>query len=192
MTIVQQGTSLSSVATDPLRNFKFSVVIQPPTGSALGSTAVTLGFMTVSGLGMNLDVIPYREGWMNTTTQKMVGQADFNPITLTRGVTVGATQAQIEWLTQLFTVVQGTGTSAAGAPYRAQVYIYVLDHPYSGPSIPSKAGFHVYNAWPSSVAYSDLDAGANQLFITQLSMAHEGFVAVVASDSGPSDIPSLG
>jgi phage tail-like protein len=191
MTIVQQGKSLSTIATDPLRNFKFSVTIQPTSSNAMGAGAVHLGFMTVSGLGMNLDVIPYRTGEMNTTTQKMVGQADFNPITLTRGVTVNSSQPQIEWLQQLFTVNQGEGTAAAGADYRCQVYVYVLDHPYAGVSIPSKAGFHIYNAWPSSVAYSDLDAGANQLFITQLSLAHEGFVAVIAADSGPNDIPSL-
>jgi len=189
---VTQKSSLSAIKTDPLRNFKFQVVIQPQSGNALGAAAVTLGFMTVSGLGMNLDVIPYREGNMNPTTQKMVGQADFNPITLTRGVTIDATQPQILWLQQLFTVQQGTGTTAAGNDYRADVYIYVLDHPYSGASAPEKAGFHVYNAWPSSVAYSDLDAGANQLFITQLSLAHEGFLAEVATSTGQSDIsPSL-
>jgi len=34
-----------------------------------------MGFMTVSGLAMTIDVIPYREGGMNTTTQNMPGQA---------------------------------------------------------------------------------------------------------------------
>ena len=188
---VNQKSSLSSVATDPLRNFKFSVTIQPPAGSPLGNTAIVMGFMTVSGLGINNDVIPYREGNMNTTTQKMVGQTDFNPITLTRGVTLGASQPQIAWLEQLFKVVQGSGTVAAGAPYRGDVYIYVLDHPSTGPSAPEKAGFHVYNAWPSSVAYSDLDAGANQLFISQMTFAHEGFETHIAAGTGSTDIAAF-
>lgn len=188
---VAQKSSLSKVATDPLRNFKFSVTIHPPAGSPLGGTDIILGFMTVSGLGMNLDVIPYREGNMNTTTQKMVGQTDFNPITLSRGVTVGASQVQIDWLKQLFAVVQGTGTVAEGTEYRADLFIYVIDHPATGAQAAEKAGFHVYNAWPSSVAYSDLDAGANQLFISQMSFAHEGFKAGVAASAGTTAVASL-
>lgn len=180
---VDQKSSLSSIATDPLRNFKFAVVIQPPTG-----TAINLGFMTVSGLGLNIDVIPYREGGMNVTTQKMPGQADFNPITLTRGVTLGTTQLQIDWIKELFAVVQGTGTAAPGSDFRSTMFIYVLDHPDTGPSAPYKAGFKVYNCWPSSVAYSDLDAGANQLLISQMTLAHEGFDPQIAGGAGTAEI----
>jgi phage tail-like protein len=186
-----QKSSLSSVATDPLRNFKFYVQINPMSGNIMGTGAITLGFMTVSGLGLNMDVIPYREGNMNTTTQKSVGQTDFNPITLTRGVTLGASQMQIEWLEQLFVVVNGTGTAAQGAEYRSDLFVYVLDHPSTGPSAPEKAGFHVQRAWPSAVAYSDLDAGANQLFISQITFAHEGFDAAVAAAAGPTAIGSI-
>jgi phage tail-like protein len=35
--------------------------------------------------------------------------------------------------------------------------------------------FEVYNAWPTSVAYSDLNAGDNALFVEQMTLVHEGF-----------------
>jgi len=42
----------------------------------------------------------------------------------------------------------------------------------------------VYNAWPTALAYSDLDAGANQLLIEQMTLAHEGFDFGLANNLG--------
>ena len=39
----------------------------------------------------------------------------------------------------------------------------------------------VSKSFGASLAYSDLDAGANQLFISQMTLAHEGFTPVIAS-----------
>jgi phage tail-like protein len=33
----------------------------------------------------------------------------------------------------------------------------------------------VYNAWPTAVAYSDLNAGDNALLVEQMTLVHEGF-----------------
>ena len=46
------------------------------------------------------------------------------------------------------------------------------------------AWYRVYNAWPTALAYSDLDAGANQLLIEQMTLAHEGFDFDLASNLG--------
>jgi phage tail-like protein len=35
--------------------------------------------------------------------------------------------------------------------------------------------FKVYNAWPTTVAYSDLNAGDNALYVEQMTLVHEGF-----------------
>src|ERR1700722_5704188 len=101
---VQQKSTIAHLQTDPLRNFKFLVTFLPPSGKS-----ISMGFMSVSGLNITVDVIEYREGGYNTTTQKMPGQADFSPITMSRGVAVGQT-TDFDWMTQLFTVLQGTGT----------------------------------------------------------------------------------
>jgi phage tail-like protein len=178
---VTQKPSLASIATDPLRNFKFQVIITPPSG-----TAMTLGFMNVQGLNVQIDVIAYREGGFNTTTQKMPGQADFSPIVMSHGVAVG-TQEDITWLQQLFIVMQGSGTQTPGTNFRDTVDIQVLDHPVTSAQVPIKAWFRVYNAWPTAVSWSDLDAGANALLISQLSLAHEGFSVTVANAVGAVD-----
>lgn len=178
---VTQKSSIAHLATDPLRNFKFITTIRPQSGRA-----IQLGFMSVSGLNITVDVIAYREGGYNITTQKMPGQADFSPITLSRGVAVGRTE-DINWMKELFTVLQGTGTAGAGNNFRRTIDIQILDHPVTAPTVPVKAWFRVFNAWPTSIAWSDLDAGANQLFISQLVLAHEGFDYTLASSIGNVD-----
>lgn len=182
---VTQKMSIAHLATDPLRNFKFLVNFQPISGGA----GVTMGFMSVSGLNITVDVIAYREGSYNTTTQKMPGQADFSPITLSHGVAVGQTQ-DIRWMQQLFTVIQGTGSLPAGTDFRKNVDVAILNHPDTTSSVPINAGFRIYNAWPTSIAYSDLDAGANQLFIEQMSLAHEGWDFTLAGTLG-ADAPAF-
>lgn len=175
--------SIAHLATDPLRNFKFNVNISHP--NMPGFT--TIGFMTVSGLNITTEVIPYREGGMNTTTQKMPGQSDFAPITLSQGVAVG--QGPLwGWMKQLFTVQQGTGSETPGKDFRATIDIMVLDHPVTTPVVPVKAIYRVYNAWPTSIAFSDLDAGANAVLMQQMSLAHEGFDFKLAPTIGPNGI----
>lgn len=179
-----QSASIAHLATDPLRNFKFLVDITAnPNGVSLASSGNTLslGFMSVSGLNVNVSVIAYREGGMNTTTQKLPGQADFSPIVLTRGVAVGHAE-DIKWLKQLFQVIQGSsGGSTAGVDFRQTIDVRVLAAPVTGPTAPVSAWYKVYNAWPTAVAYSDLDAGTNQLLISQLTLAHEGWDYDLAS-----------
>jgi phage tail-like protein len=178
---VTQRSSIAHLATDPLRNFKFVTTIRPPSGSA-----INIGFMSVSGLNITVDVIAYRTGGYNTTTQKMPGQADFSPITMSRGVAVGSTE-DINWMKQLFTVMQGTGSAGPGNDFRRTIDVQILDHPVTTASVPIKAWFRIFNAWPTSIAWSDLDAGANQLFISQLVLAHEGFDYTLANSIGAVD-----
>ena len=175
---ITQTSSIAHLATDPLRNFKFQVTIRPNSGGA-----VNLGFMSASGLNIQVDVIAYRVGSYNTTTQKMPGQADFSPITLSRGLAVGTPQ-NWAWMQQLFTVMQGTGSSNGTTDFRATVDIQVLSHPVTAATVNYPAFFRIFNAWPTALAYSDLDAGANQLLIEQMTLAHEGFDFDLASNLG--------
>lgn len=177
--IAKATPSIAHLATDPLRNFKFNVNIMHPNISGFA----TMGFMTVSGLNITTEVIPYREGGMNTTTQKMPGQSDFAPITLSQGVAVGS-GPMWSWMKELFTVMQGTGTGAPGKDFRATVDVMVLDHPVTTSQVPVKAIYRIYNAWPTSIAFSDLDAGANAVLMQQMSLAHEGFDMKLASSIG--------
>lgn len=180
--------SRSSVKTDPLRNFRFQVNINYQT--VKGNMAARLGFMSVGGLSVETDLIAYRQGGFNTTTQKMPGQSNFPPLTLSRGMMVGFGD-QYEWYKSIFSVISGRGPNRGAPPtdFRADIDIYVLAHPWTrSTSVPVKAKYHVYNAWPQSLAYSDLDAGGNGLIMEQMVLQHEGFGLVYAADNGDSDV----
>ncbi|WP_084693081.1 phage tail protein [Actinomadura atramentaria] len=176
---ITQKASIAHIETDPLRNFRFRVKIHK-------AGFPEMGFMAVSGLNITTEVIPYREGGMNTTTQKMPGQADFAPITLSKGLAVGDS-AMMEWTRELFTVLQGTGPGKPGAEFRARVQIDIIDHPVTVKQAPIKASFMVYNAWPTAVAFSDLDAGANAVLVQQMTLAHEGFEFRIANKVGTAE-----
>lgn len=178
VTSVVPSASLAHLKTDPLRNFRFHVRIHHPDVSG------TIGFMSVSGLSMTTEVIPYRQGGHNTTTQKMPGQTDFAPITLTKGLAVGDNDF-MNWMRELFAVTSGTGRGKPGNNFRHSVGILVLEHPNTSHSrIPVKAVFKAYNAWPTALAFSDLDAGANAIIVQQMTLAHEGFDFRVANKIG--------
>jgi phage tail-like protein len=147
-----------------------------------------MGFVSVSGLNITTDVIPYRQGGHNTTTQKMPGQSDFGPLTLNKGLMLGD-KGPMDWMRRLFSVQQGKGGGSAGDEFRFTVDIKVLAHPVTNVTVdsashPVHAFFTVYNAWPTSVGFSDLDAGANAIIITSMTLAHEGWKFKVASKPG--------
>lgn len=190
--------SHSSIVTDPLRNFKFIVNINKELYTKNGTskgTLATLGFMNASGLNIETSVIAYREGGYNTTPQKMPGQSEFTPITFSRGVMIGSPQAY-QWMREIFSVVQGGGllSLAQKRDFRATVDIKVLAHPHtnqrqgmSTPGTPIKAWYKVYNAWPASIGFSDLDAGGNAVFMEQMVLQHEGWKVNFAPDPWGSD-----
>lgn len=178
------------LASDPLRNFRFQVQIHHPTIA----TFPRMGFMSCSGLAIQNEVIPYREGGNNTTTRKMPGQSDFGPIALGRGMMaapvtgggapgegIGVSEAW-QWLSQIFYVLEGQGVGGYGSEFRCGIDIDILHHPITrGPGAPLdstpaiKARIQVFNAWPMGLSWSDLDAGGNAVIIENLTLAHEGF-----------------
>jgi phage tail-like protein len=95
---------------------------------------------------------------------------------------------------QLFATVQG-GTNRANQAtnFRCDVEIAVLSHPIAGSGGTGELTganytdhvsmrFQVYNAWPTNVAYSDLNAGDNAIFVEQMTLVHEGFDVNWATD----------
>jgi phage tail-like protein len=157
--------------------------------SNLATPPVTFGFTSISGMSITTDSIPYREGGYNTTVHQIPGQTTFAPITFQRGVILG-TSANWDWMKTLFATVQGGGSArAAGDNFRCDIEIKVLAHPVpsgantsDGTAAATAANtdvvamrFMVYNAWPTSVSYSDLNAGDNALLVEQMSVVHEGF-----------------
>jgi len=197
------------VTTDPLRNFKFRVTIQPPGEGPLGTLmdgVANLGFSVVSGLTVQNEMIAYREGGMNTHPHKMVGQSDFGPVTLTKGIFSDQDQLY-KWQKFLHTWTQAApteGGSTSGAnDYRCDVLVEVYDHPTSAgpyqyqtpgtavtpPGTP-KLGYKLFNCWPASFSMGDLNAGDSSILIQQIVLNHEGFeVGFTAAQIA--DLPTL-
>ena len=195
-------------AADPIRDFKFIVEIEPA-GSSLRTAAKgigTLGFAVVSGVSVQNEVIPYREGGMNTHPHKMVGQSDFAPVTFSRGTFV---DQDAMWRWQQFlhawsaaipiTNNSGNLSTAGNNDYRCTIGVRVLDHPASGGTYitdptqenteaisnagpTTRLGFVLYNCWPGAFAMSDLNAGNSGILIQQLTVHHEGFTLVKSND----------
>jgi phage tail-like protein len=169
----------STLATDPLRSFRFYVEFEsagetPITG--IGSTSWSGGFTNVSGLNITTQSIQYREGGYNTTVHQVPGMTTFSPITMQRGVLYGNAQA-ITWMRALFAAAAGDGLATSKtATFRVNLKIYVMDHPNSGPSdanVP-KMFFKVHNAWISGLNYTDLNANDGAILFESMSLVHEG------------------
>lgn len=191
-----------SSKTDPVRNFKFQVQIQPG-GAALlsqvGSNIINLGFAVVSGISVTNEVIQYREGGMNTHPHKMVGQSDYSPVTFSKGVFAPENNLW-NWQTFLHSWNQGGqagGSTSPDSDYRADVIVSVFDHPVSsGPyatpgntsTAPTPAGvrklaYKLHNAWPTSWSMTDLNAGDSSILIQQMVLVHEGCSIFWAPDN---------
>lgn len=180
-----------SLTSDPIRNFRFLVEFRPVDGATWNEGA-KFGFTSVSGLSIATESIPYREGQFNTTVTQVPGQTTFSPITLQRGVSIGSRQ-NWDWMRYLFRASDPDGAAIGwDKSFRANIKINVLAHPvpYSNKTQSYNTGagspnagnddislmeFTVFNAWPTSVAYSDLSAGDNALMVEQLTLVHEGF-----------------
>jgi phage tail-like protein len=187
--------------TDPLRNFKFRVAITPHGDSPLAELAdnlPNLGFAQMSGIAVTNEVIPYREGGMNTHPHKMVGQSDFAPVSLARGVFASASGESLynwqrflhAWQGGVSPGSKGGVNEETGTEYRCTVTVSVYDHPVTDsgfkydtdPSasvtandLKSRLTVNLYNAWPGSYSISDLNAGDNGILIQQMQLHHEGF-----------------
>lgn len=174
----------SKLATDPLRSFKFLAEFTVSSGDTrvFNNDLVNFsgGFTSISGLSIQTQSIGYREGGYNTTLHQVPGMTQFQPITFQRGTLFGKQEA-ITWMRGLFGAAAGEGVGLNGGTFRCNVDIYVLDHPTADVGDQenlitnrSKMKFRVHNAWITSLAYSDLNAGDNQLLYETMTLVHEG------------------
>ena len=188
------STYNSSLATDPLRGFRFTASFtkagsdevfntkitdstSPAVPTSGASTGWVGGFTNISGLAITTQNIPYREGGYNTTVHQIPGMTTFSPITFTRGVLYGNDQA-IAWMRGLFSAAQGSGLNSASATnrnFRVDIVIQVHDHPNTDASKDApKMAFKVHNAWITGLNYTDLDATNGAILFETMQLVHEG------------------
>ena len=188
--------TLSTLMTDPVRNFRFLVTFQPTADWKDTVKPAKMGFVSLSGLSVTTEPIAYREGGYNTNVHQIPGQSAFTPITLSKGVMLGQS-SNMAWMKRLFSVITPSVTQGVGAGFRCNIDIQVLSHPNPQASTGLVEGtqaqastpydqhtslrFKVYNAWITSLSYSNLDAGANTLMVEEMSLVHEGFDVAYAT-----------
>ena len=178
---------------DPLRNFKFAVRFW---GDSFTNGFADMGFVQVGGLGVQTEVIPYREGGDNTTTRKLPGQSDFGPLSLIRGVFMHDQSPSYEWMKRIFSTIWGAGNTGFNGEFRCNASIFVLKHPVTrwtpgeegDPLAEKSAGlrFDVYNCWPGTVQYNDLNAGDNSIMVETITLHHEGWQAFYGANAAAS------
>ena len=131
-------------------------------------------------------------------TRKMPGQSDFSPLSLSRGMMAapvsasGSSIQMYQWLTQIFSVTTGPSYVNPGVTdFRVGVTLDVLAFPTAGPTAtvgfenppPIKARFQFYNCFPMGLSYSDFEAGGNAVEIESMTIAHEGWSLIEASQA---------
>jgi phage tail-like protein len=190
--------------TDPIRNFKFQVQINPQGAqlkNLIGPGVAQMGFAVVSGLAVQNEMIAYREGGMNTHPHKMVGQSDFAPVTFSKGV-FASERSLYQWHRFIHSWSQGGQTSGGSTSldndYRCDILVTVHDHPvsqgtYAVPNTSpngalnigrAKIGYKLFNCWPGSFAMTDLNANDSSIMIQQMVLNHEGFHVEFFGDDG--------
>jgi phage tail-like protein len=201
------STYNSSIATDPLRGFRFNATftaaststnpeigvfnkkIVDSSGATVPSTTGTStgwvgGFTNISGLSINTQAIQYREGGYNTTVHQIPGMTTFTPITFSRGVLYGNDQA-ITWMRGMFSAAAGEGLNNSGGNFRVDIVLTVNDHPNT--TVDSgerpKMQFKIHNAWITALNYTDLDATNGAILFETMQLVHEGLsVSFVSKD----------
>jgi phage tail-like protein len=134
---------------DPYRAYNFTLLVN----------SVTSGHFTeVSGLGVQVERISYREAGNNSIVRAIPGRVTYPPITLRYGLTASA--ELWEWMM----------TAVHGVVNRRNVSIVMLDPAGSTEVL----RWNLLNAWPQEWLGAPLDAMSRELAIETLVLAHEG------------------
>lgn len=120
-----------------------------------------IGFESVSGLQMSVDVIEYREGAQKlNTTQKMPGLKKYGNITLSRGVAKADNNFFEWWNTINFNTVE-----------KRDIKISLLNEEHNPVVV-----WKVRDAFPVKVKWDNLEASDSTVFLEFLEIANEGIV----------------
>jgi len=134
---------------DPLRAYNFKLLINN----------VTEGHFTeVSGLGVQVERIAYREGGNNAQVRAIPGRVTYAAVSLRFGLT--SSQELWDWLL----------SAVEGRVSRRNVSIVMLD----STGATEVLRWNLINAWPQEWYGAPLNAMSQELAIESLVLAHEG------------------
>ena len=119
----------------------------------------SIGFMEVSGLGVEIDVVPYRQGSSPDSAATLIpGQKLYPPVVLRRGMVAGDNDF-FAWINSAnFNTVE-----------RRDVSIQLLNEQHDPVVV-----WKLKNAFPSRLDYGPLQAMGSDVAVEALTLVHEG------------------
>ena len=133
---------------DPYRAYNFKLLIE----------GVTEGHFTeVSGLGVRVEAIQYREAGNAQIVRRIPGQVTYGPVTLRYGLT--NSRELWDWLL----------TAVQGRVERKNPSILMLD----SEGVTEIMRWNLTNAWPSEWQGAPLDALSHEIAIESLTLVYE-------------------
>ncbi|MEZ5888451.1 MAG: phage tail protein [Paracoccaceae bacterium] len=144
----QTNAAQGAMPEDPLRAFQFQVEIG----------GVTAGHFTeVTGLGVRVEPIKYREGGLNQIVRHIPGRVDYAEVTLRYGLTRG--RELWDWMHK----------SIEGRVDRRDISILMLDASGSAEAL----RWNLFAAWPSEWQGASLDALGREIAVETLKLAFD-------------------
>ena len=152
--------SVNAQRFDPYKNFKFRVK---------WDGKYVAGVSKVSSLKRTTEVVKYREGGDPSSSRKMPGRTEFEPITLERGVTHD-TEFE-KWANKVWNFGSGLGSEVSLKDFRKDIIIELYNEAGQ-----LAIAYKVFRCWVSEFqALPDLDANANAVAIAHLKLENEGW-----------------
>jgi len=145
---------------DPYRNFKFQV---------RWDNRFVAGISKVSALKRSTKVVEHREGGDPSTSRKMPGRTEYEPITLERGLTHDF--EFVRWANKVWNYGAGLGMESSLADFRKDISIYVYNEAGQVALV-----YNVFRCWVSELTIlPDLDANGEAVAIQSIQLQNEGW-----------------
>jgi phage tail-like protein len=157
--------SVNQERFDPYKNFKFRVK---------WDGVYVAGVSKVSMLKRTTEVVKHREGGDPSSSRKMPGRTEYEPVTIERGVTHDLRFE--EWALKTWQFQAGLGAEVSLKDFRKDIILEVYN----------EAGqlaitYTIFRCWVSEYqALPDLDANANAVAIQHIKLENEGWTRDVA------------
>ncbi len=145
---------------DPYKNFKVRVK---------WDNRYVAGVSKVSMLKRTTEVVKHREGGDPSSSRKMPGRTEYEPITLERGVTH---DLEFElWANKTWNFGAGLGSEVSLKDFRKDLILEFYNEAGQ-----LAIAYKVYRAWVSEYqALPDLDANANAVALQHIKLENEGW-----------------
>ncbi len=145
---------------DPYKNFKFRLKWDGKYVAAVSK---------MSALKRTTEVVKHRDGGDPSTSRKSPGRAEFEPVTLERGVTQDLEFEK--WSGKVWALGAGLGSEVSLKDFRKDILIEVYNEAGQ-----LALAYKVYRCWVSEFqALPELDANANAVAIQTLKLENEGW-----------------